>query len=424
MQAASPHRVRNVSIILAGRFAMSAARALAAVITPIYLAVIGFSALRLGFLFLVVAVASAVMAAGVGAASDRLGRKPFLLAMPLLTAGAAVAFAVSDRTMVLFMAAAAGSFGRGSGAGAGTVGPYQPAESAFAVDAVSAEERNSVFGRLAFSAALGALGGGLLALLARKGHVVGGTQAMTTFRPAFLTVAVLCIIAGVVALGLVEPRRRRRDRTFPPGRRAGIVPRRSVPLLIRLWITNSVNGLAVGMFGPFLTYWFFRRLGAGPGEIGVMFALVNLASLPSTLGAAPLARRFGLVRTASAMRVAQSVLLIPMALSPTFWVAGGVYLVRMAVQRAGMPLRQSYVVAMADPQERARVAALSSLPAQATSAVSPVFAGYLFDQVSLTLPIELAGLLQLSTAVLFYVFFHGWRPEEERHAVPLEARDG
>ncbi|HEX9124264.1 MAG TPA: MFS transporter [Actinomycetota bacterium] len=411
MQTASRDRQWNVRIVLAGRFAMSAARALTGVVTPIYLAVIGFSAVRLGVLFLTVAATSAVLATAVGAASDRVGGKPFLIVMPLLTAAAAVTFAVSDRTAALFVAAALGSFGRGSGAGAGAVGPYQPAESAFAAEAVPAAERNSLFGRLAFFASLGAFAGGLLALLARESHTVDPARAVAAFRPAFLAVAALCTVAAAVALGLAEPRDRHHGRK---PQRGALLPRRSRRLLTRLWITNSLNGLAVGMFGPFLTYWFYRRYGVGAGEIGVLYAIVNVASLPSTLGAAGLAHRFGTVRTTASVRVVQSLLLVPMALSPTFLLAGGVYVVRMAAQRIGLPLRQSYVVAMADPRERARVTALSQVPAQATSAIAPVFAGYLFEHVSLTLPIELASLLQLSNAALFYAFFRHQRPEEER----------
>ncbi len=151
----------------------------------------------------------------------------------------------------------------------------------------------------------------------------------------------------------------------------------------------------------------------GPGQIGVLFAVINAATAASTLTAAGFARRWGLVRTVTMVRVIQAVLLVPMVLAPSFVAAGAVYLVRMVVQRIGMPLRQSYVLAMADPGERAAVGALSNLPSQTTMAVAPLAAGYLFDEVSLSLPFVIAGALQLANAALYWGFFRGLPPEEE-----------
>lgn len=83
----------------------------------------------------------------------------------------------------------------------------------------------------------------------------------------------------------------------------------------------------------------------------------------------------------------------------------------MATQRIGLPLRQSYVQDLAHPEERAGLAALSNLPAQATQAGSQVLAGYLFDAASLALPFELASVFQLANGVLYGVLFGRFRPQ-------------
>jgi predicted MFS family arabinose efflux permease len=167
------------------------------------------------------------------------------------------------------------------------------------------------------------------------------------------------------------------------------------------------------MFGPFITYWFFKRFGAGPAKIGFLYAIVNLASLSSAISAAPLARRFGIVKASTFLRFAQSILLFPLALAPNFIVASAIYLIRMLAQRAALPLRQSFAVAMAHPDERARVAALSNLPSQVFSAASPSLSGWMFDNLSLSIPFEIGGLLQLLSGLLYYHFFKATRPEEE-----------
>ncbi len=399
---------RDVEIVVVARLLMSIGRALAGVITPIYLAVIGFDALELSVYVMVVAAISALLSTLVGTLSDRVGRRVFLVVVPLLTCGAGVAFALTGSHLVLFVTGALGSFGRGAGAGAGGVRPYQPAEAAYVVERVTPVHRNAVFGRLAFASSLGASLGGLMALTipSLPRH---SSDATATFRVAFLLVAAVSAAAGIVALALHEEHHEPRRGNWLRPR----LPTRSRWLLHRLWITNTLNGAAVGMFGPFITYWLYRRFSAGPAEVGVLFTIVNVATMASSLSAASWARRWGLVRTVSVVRVLQSILIIPMVLAPNFIIAGAWYLLRMLVQRIGLPLRQSYVLGLADEGERASVTALSNLPSQVATAVSPLFTGYLFAEADLLLPFEIAAVLQLGNAVTFWFFFHDHPPEEE-----------
>lgn len=442
--------------MLAARVSMSAGRSLAGVLVPIYLALQGFTGLELAAYVLVVAATSAILSLVIGTISDQVGRRPFLVVLPLVTAAAGLAFAFSRSDPLLFVMGALGSLGRGSGAGAGAVGPYQPAESAFVTEILPSRFRNAAFGRLSFSSSLGAMVGSLLALLVPSAHL-HGAAATALFRDGFLAVAVASALAGLIALGLTEPGRRPAAAAVPTapdapapdtpapdnpapdtaapdilatepestapvalaGRSAARLtwprlPTRSRWLLYRLWITNSLNGVAVGMFGPFVTYWFFRRFGASAAQVGVLFAVINAATMVSSLSAARLADRWGLVRTVTIMRTAQALLLVPMVLAPTFAIAGGVYFVRMVVQRIGLPLRQSYALGLADPAERGSVAALSNVPSQVAMAASPLLTGYLMDEASLALPFELAALFQFLNATSFWVLFHRYPPEEER----------
>ncbi len=409
---------RDVRLVVAARVFMSASRALAGVIVPIYLALSGFSAVDLGLLFVAVALVSAVLSSLVGFTSDRIGRKPFLVILPLFAAAAAVVFALTRSVPLIFAFAALGSFGRGAGAGEGMIGPYQPAEQALLADAVPARARNTLFGFVAFASSLGALvGGGPLATLPDALPLVGAVSGLAAYRLTFLVMALLATVAALLALPItnIKPAPRPRDAAGQAQRR---ISRTTWPILFRLWITNGVNGLAVGFFGPFITYWFFRRYGAGPALIGGLYSVINLAALFSNLYAPRLARRLGLVRAIVLSRALQAILMIPMVLAPTFWIAGAFYLVRMLAQRAGLPLRQSYVMGVVPPEERGTVGALSNLPAQAMSSLSPGIAGALFANVSLALPFEIGALFQGINTVLFFIFFRHLLPPEERPDVP------
>lgn len=409
-----PWMNRNMRLILATRMFMSVGRALLSIVIALYLAALGFSGLEIGALFVGVTFASAVMSSTVGFLSDRLGRRPFLVVVPLVAAVASAIYATTETPAVLFVCAALGSFGRGAGAGGGNVGPYQPAESAFIAEDVPTANRVDAFGRVAFTSVLGGLFGGLLAQLVNAGPGTAARRALDAYRPAFIAAAVLFLVAGLLALGLTEPAdHQQRSR---PARR-GHWPRRSWPALWRLWTTNGTNGLAMGLFAPFMSYWMYRRFGVGAGEIGLLFAVVNVGSLTATLAAPRIGSRFGTVRSIVTVRALGGLLILPMVLAPSFWAAGAAYFVRMLAQRIGMPLRLSFVQDLAHPSERATVAALSTVPAQATMAGGQAFAGYLFDEVSLSAPFEIAALFQCLNALAYALLF-GLRPPRR------ESQDG
>lgn len=417
-QLAPAWMTRDMQLLVGARVFMSSGRALAGVIAPIYLAKAGFDGSTLGVLFAVTAVVSALMTATVAFLSDRLGRKSFIIAIPMLAGLSALAFVITRNTAVIFIAAAAGSFGRGAGAGGGSVGPYQPAEQAYLADSVPARFRNSLFGRIAFASSFGAVVGvGVLAWTPDIAKAAGLSE-LNSYRPAFVLLAFVCFVAALLPL----PIEARRSAAPRGGRKPITLPRKSWPILLRLGVTNSINGLAIGFFGPFITYWFYTRFNAGPGTVGTLYALINIASMASTLSAARVASLLGVVKTIVATRITAAVLIVPMVLMPHFWLAGAVYFIRMMVQRVGMPLRQSYVMGVVPADERAVVAGLANLPAQATSASTPAAAGYLFEHVAMSLPFEIGALLQCTNAIAYWLFFRGMHPPEETSTPAAKAR--
>lgn len=412
---------RNLKVILAARVWMSGARAMAAVVTAIYLAAIGFPSLEISTLFVGVTLASALMSAAIGLLADRRGRKPFLVAVPLIAAGAGVVFAETHISTLLFVAAALGTFGTGQGAGGGNVGPYQPAEVALVADGLAGNQRAVAFSRIYFASTLGSLIGGLLAVVVHTTPHMSAADATAAYRPAFLLAAAMAAVAGLLALLLQEPPRPT-ERDGAP-RRKFRWPRRSWPALWRFSVTNTALGTSLGLFASFVSYWLNRRYGAAPGTIGVLFAIVSLATLVATLGAAPVGRFFGTVRALAVTRALAGVMLVPMVLAPTFWLAGAFYLVRMMLQRVGMPLLPSFTQDMADPEERASLAALSNVPMQTTMAGGQVMAGYLFTEIGLAAPFELSAVLQVTTAVCYLLFFSVRPPAKIRAADAVEAED-
>ncbi len=406
-------RSRNLTLVFCARIAMSVSRAIAGIAVPLYLAALGFSAFKLGILYMVVAFTSAIMSSFIGFTTNRYGAKLYMVAVPTMVAGAGIIYAFSHVTALLFIFAALGTFGRGAGAGAGAVGPYMPAESLLVNRSVTSTNRNRAFSLMSFGSTIGALIGTGIAAILGPTHTLS-LHPELLYRSSLIAAAASALLAALLALLIHSPHEatsaaRKAEKYFA-------FPQKSRWLLYRLWVTNTLNGAAVGMFGPFMTYWLYRRYGADQVSISILYLIVNVLTLSSAIVAPWIAKKFGTVRATSWLRIGQGLLLIPLALSPTLAIAGVFYLVRMFAQRVALPLRQSYVIGMAGVEEQARVAALSNMPSQVVMALSPTLTGYLFESVSLSLPFEIGGVIQTVSAIFYYAFFHKYHPPEERTA--------
>ena len=400
---------RDLRLIVAGRALRSVTLGYLNVIVPIYLARMGYSAVRVGAVFTAGALGSMALTGGVGLLADRFGRKPLLVALALLTAASGLGFALGRRYIVLLVAAAIGTMGRGGGAGAGgAFGPYFPAEQALIAEHAGNAHRTSAFGLLALVGVLGAAVGSLVATLPTLLHDAAGVGVLTGDRALFLLTAAIGVMMAVVVLPVTERPRTPRPRGAP---RLGTNTSRLLP---RFLLTNATNGLAVGMLGPVLVYWFHVRYGASSAALGALYFIANLAAAPSNVVAPALARRMGAVRAVVSTRLVAVVLLAAMALMPAFWMAAVLFLLRTQVNTLSNPIRQSFMMGVVDEADRSTAAGLSNLPLQALSGAGPAIAGQLMQSVWLDLPLELAAALQGVNAALYWAFFRNERPPEER----------
>ncbi len=414
---------RNLICLFAGRGLRSASQAYLVIVVPLYLAALGYDAVHIGVMFAIVGMASAVMAALTGIMSDRFGRKAMLIVISLMTAAGGAVFAFSTSFVVLTVAAAAGTIGRGGGAGsAGAFGPYYPAEQPLIAEQVSDFERTTVFGALSFVAVLGGAAGSLFAWAPRLMEQGFGLPIIEGYRALFILTAVI----GLAMVAVVMPVREAPSAgAHQPGRSSASgasrrpnalvlgLSRASWRLVWRFMVTAATNGLAIGMLGPLLVYWFYRRYGVDAAEIGKLYAVLNLVAAAPYLLAGRMAARYGSVRAVVVCRAIASVLLGVMVVMPSFWLAGLLYGARMIFNTLSIPVRQSFLMGVIPPAERSSAAGMASFPAQVGSSISPYLAGYLMQQVALELPLEVAALLQAINATLYYFFFRAVRPPEE-----------
>lgn len=380
---------------------------------PLYLAAGGYSATRIGWTLTLSGVLTALLVVGVGFGGDLLGRRTVIIWLGWLSVAGAALLSWTDVIWVVVLASGLGGVGRGGGAGSGgSWGPVFPAEQPLLAGSVDAQHRTHVFGRISFVGVMAGAAGSLVAGLPALLHARGWGW-LPAYHVLFGLAAAVSLLMVVASLAIREVHSEQPEPDSPARQAPPISPWQ---LIRRLAFTNALNGLGFGFLGPLLTYWFYRRYHVGPGELALLYALINLVSALPYLGAARLTQRLGSVRTVTITRALGLASLLAMVWAPDFVWAGLAYAIRMAFNSLGMPARQSFAMAVSDDRYRSRISAFSQLPSQVTSMISPAVGGSFMD-VFLNIPIVGAVVFMGANVVTYWLAFHDVTPPEERKAV-------
>lgn len=139
----------------------------------------------------------------------------------------------------------------------------------------------------------------------------------------------------------------------------------------------------------------------------------------SALAAARVASRIGLINTMVFTHIPSNILLILVPLMPNLPLAITLLLLRFSISQMDVPTRQSYTMAVVDPDERSAAAGITGIARTTGSSMAPVAAGPLLANGSLlSLPFFISGGLKIIYDVLLYLSFKSHKPPEERKESP------
>jgi predicted MFS family arabinose efflux permease len=295
------------------------------------------------------------------------------------------------------------------------VGPFLAVEQAALSQLVPDRRRTSVFARYqlvgSFATAIGALLAGTAAQLAIDQGVPDGDA----YRLVIAGYALVGVVIAVMFLRLdarIEvPPRDVRDQ--PIRTRLGL--HRSQRIVAGLSALFALDSFAGGfIIAGFIALWFQQRFGLDPASLGLLLFGANMLAGLSALAAGPLAARFGLVRTMVFTHLPSNVMLLLVPFMPTVELAVALLLVRFTISQMDVPTRQSYTMAVVDPDERSAAAGVTGVARSLGVAASPLIAGPLFLSASLTgLPFVIAGTLKIVYDLLLYRSYRAVRPPEE-----------
>jgi MFS family permease len=391
-------------LILAARGIRTFAYGFQSVLLGVYLSEVGFAPWQVGAVLTATLLGSAILTALFAATADRYGRRRMVRLSALFMAGSGVAFALSTWYPLLILASLTGTVGATSG----EVGPFLTLEQAMLPQTTAPERRTRAFSLYnmigALAGSVGALAAGAPAILQRA----AGLDELTAFQAMFLAYAA-CALAALWAFARLSDH----VEAAPAAPRGGL--QRSRPMVYRLSALFALDSLAGGLVvQSLIAFYLHLRWGAGPEVLGLVFLWVGLLQAASYWAAGRLAERVGLINTMVFTHLPSNVLLAAIPLAPSLAWAIALLLTRHALSQMDVPARQSYIVAVVDPDERVAAAGVTNIARNLAQAATPVLAGAAMQTVGLGVPFVLGGGLKIVYDLLLFAMFRHVRPPEER----------
>jgi MFS family permease len=413
--------MKDRRLLYAGAFLRSLATGMIGVLLGVHLAKMGFDPVEIGYVISAGLAGAALAALSVTLFGDRFGRRRSLLALSLLTAGGGLLFAFMDHPLP---AAAAAFLGMVNGMGRDR-GAFLILDQAILPATVPDEERTRTFAWYNVLQDGGGALGGLLAGTPVALRLLTGAGELTTLRWSVALYASLYLGAAALYICLSKgvEMRRRTIAPAPAGAQhasthTGAEARLSPASRRILWKISSlfaIDSLAGGLLTTaILSFFFFQRFGADEAVLGPLFFFARAANTASHLGAAWLARRFGLVNTMVFTHIPANLMLIAVAYAPGFPIAAGLFILREAFVEMDVPTRQSYLMAVVRPEERTLAAGISNLVRVSAWAIGPTFAGLFMRGFSLMTPLVIGSGMKVAYDLLLFAAFRRIKPPEER----------
>jgi MFS family permease len=378
------------------------------VVLVLYLAQAGLTHPQIGLLLSLTLLGDTAISLWITTHADRVGRKWMLMAGAGLMIFAGVLFVLTRNFYLLVLAATVGVISPSGN----EVGPFLSIEQAALSQTIPGEQRTAVFAWYnlvgSFATALGALCGGVLAQSLQG----AGWSSLESYRVVVLGYALMGSVLAVIFTQLSQSV----EAPALVTRHSPMGVQRSRGIVLKLSALFSLDAFAGGfVVQSLVAYWFHRRFGVEPAALGGIFFGANLLAGFSALAAARVAARIGLINTMVFTHIPSNILLMLVPLMPNLPLAIAVLLLRFSISQMDVPTRQSYTMAVVDPDERSAAAGVTGVARTVGAALAPIFAGPLLAIPALmSVPFILSGGLKIIYDLTLYREFRALKPPEEK----------
>jgi predicted MFS family arabinose efflux permease len=377
-----------------------------ALLLPIYLVKLGFSALAIGAIVTSTLIGTALLTLWVGLIANRYSRRRLLLAAALLMAATGGGFAIITNFWPLLIVAFVGTMNPTSG----DASVFVPLEQTALTQTVDPRQRTALFARYSVIGSLAGALGVLAASFPDLASVWIGWARATSMQLMFGFYGLL----GLVAVLLYRP-------LSPAIEMVTEVPvaplQQSRGLVYGLAALFGMDSFGTGfLVQSLLALWLYQRFRISVTAAAAILFWSGICSAISYLVAVPIAKRIGLINTMVFTHLPSNILLILIPFAPNLATAIGLLLARSALSQMDVPTRASYVMAVVAPEERPAAASITAVPKTFAWAAGSLISGYLLTLSSFGWPLLIGGLIKGAYDILLLIKFQKVRPPEEAGA--------
>jgi len=403
----------DTKLLFAARITRLFAYGFVSVVLVLFLAETGLSGSGIGAILTATLAGDILVSLWITMIADRVGRKNMLLLGSLLMVIAGLVFLVTSNPVWITIAAIIGIVSPSGN----EIGPFLSIEQAALSQLVPDKRRTTVFGWYnlvgSFATAAGALAGGWLAQVLQQ----SGLSALASYRYIMAGYAgcgvVLLLLFSMLSKDSEVSPVAESQKNGAARRYLGLHQSRKV--VFKLSSLFALDAFAGGfVVQSMIAWWFHARYGIDEGMLGSIFFGANLLAGVSALLATRIADRIGLVNTMVFTHIPSNILLCLVPLMPNLWSAITVLLLRFSISQMDVPTRQSYTMAVVNPDERTAASGVTNVARSVGAAVSPALGGLLMaDPVLFSASFIIAGGLKIVYDLCLYRMFQKIRPPEE-----------
>ena len=399
---------RDAGLITAARGTRTFSQSFISVIIALYLVELGYSLVQIGAILTVGVAGVSFFAFVVGLISEKVGRRRLLVIFSLLASASGIAMFFTEAFIPLMVIAFVGSLSTGGGGGGES--PAQPLEVAILPDTAPPERRTDIFAIYSIVARtgtfLGALAAGIPVLLQDS----LGLSTVPSFKVMFLGFA-LCQLGGAVLYALISPGVEASSTQQQWQNPFKLPSRRRIFTLTGLFSVDTFTTSMV--MQSLMAYWFYTKFGLALESLALVFAFSHLLTASSLWIAAKLSHRIGLLNTMVFTHIPSSFFLLAAAFAPSATLAIVFWQCRAFLSQMDVPTKDSYTMAVVNPEERVAMASIHMVSRSAAGAIGPTVTTAIWSVTSAAVPLVGSALLKIGYDLSLYFMFRNVRPPEE-----------
>jgi MFS family permease len=163
-----------------------------------------------------------------------------------------------------------------------------------------------------------------------------------------------------------------------------------------------------------IAYWFYIKFNADLKTLGNIFFAVNILAGVSSLLAANIASKIGLLNTMVWTHLPSNILLIILPLMPNIESAVILLLFRFSISQMDVPTRQAYTMGVVSPDERSAASGITTIIRSIGASVSPSLGSiFVANPMLLNFPFFVAGGLKIIYDLWLYAALRKVKFKEE-----------